>query len=129
MNVRLLRRIQKQILKEPRQFEMWGYFPLTLDTTEKIPNCGTAACIAGWSICLTEKINPAVARDKSNRWNVWRRAKKALGIKEMQANSLFYDDNWPDNFKDGFKNSNTARKKARIAAKRIDHFISTNGEE
>lgn len=36
---------------------------------------------------------------------------------------------WPIKFKTAYSNAKTARGRASVAAKRIDHFIKTNGQE
>ena len=76
--VNLLRKVQKQILLEPRQFDIQHWFTMFPKNVTRVPNCGTAACIAGWAIAFGEA-------ESRNRY------------KQM----------------------------ARIACKRIDHFINT----
>lgn len=123
MNVRLLRRIQKQILKEPRQFQMWDVFSDHADDFA-IPNCGTAACIAGWAITITSKTNPAKA---ANIINSYRKAGTELGLEEWQADMLFNFGRWPAQFQKTSREG--TRAFARQAVRRIDHFIKTKGAE
>jgi hypothetical protein len=128
MNVRLLRRIQRQILKEPKQFWMDAYFSSLMRW--EIPNCGTTACIAGWATALGKNKNPKQAwltgvdaRDY---------AEKKLKITSGEASNLFLTDAWPMKYRRSYaraiigKNPTTA---ASIAVKRIDHFIKTKGKE
>jgi hypothetical protein len=52
MNVRLLRRIQRQLLKEPDSYDQNAY----VDThTTDAGVCHTRACIAGWACLLSGK--------------------------------------------------------------------------
>lgn len=119
MNVRLLRRIQKQIAKEPKQFDMGFWFERKLPW--KIPNCGTAACIGGWAVALHNKVTPENAR-KCRRLE----PQEILELDYDQAGRLFYKQHWPDKFLENLK-SPTASAKQAVA--RIDHFIKTKGAE
>lgn len=122
MNVRLLRRIQKQILKEPRQFYQDAWF----ERAEGIPNCGTAACIAGWAIALSKKMTPAKAIGKFKDPSKFGR--RLLDLEKEQSEKLFYRENWPSKY-GRLYSSSSIKEKARTAVKRIDRFISTNGAE
>ena len=63
MNTRLLRKIQKHILAEPKRFDMtdWvmrGKPGSLLEAGEQeieVPKCGTVACIGGWACLLSGK--------------------------------------------------------------------------
>ena len=84
MNIRLLRRIQKQILKEPRQFHMEGLY--TNNLPWKIPNCGTAACIFGWGIALKAELSPL----QVDRSALWGAPEGLFGISSPAAERLMY---------------------------------------
>jgi len=114
INVRLLRRIQKQILKEPRQFIMSRYFA----HSQRIPNCNTAACIAGWAIALKEGITPKAA---ANSFVPYSDGQDALGLTINQAERLFLPANWPNRFL--LKPSHDPHQ----AVARIEAFIKSNG--
>jgi hypothetical protein len=153
--IRLLRRVQKRILKEPKQFEMSTGFILnghnagilfssTPDYIRhgEIPNCGTAACVAGWALTLgTGCKKPIQAARKFHEFrklkSVWgpieSRARRILSLSKEQSNRLFYADQWPVQFNrdrslTGFSRL-SKRKQAQLAVKRIDHFIKTDGAE
>jgi len=121
-NKRLLEKIKLQIIAEPKQFIMRDYF----ESSDSIPNCGTAACIAGWACTLTKFKNPSKASEalSDKFYNgerlVWVRAKKALGLTEAQATNLFLQLHWPAQFRGGNR-----RSLAERAVKRIDHFLKT----
>ena len=130
MNIELLEKVKEQILREPKQFVIHGWFAneLRKDATEifgipknvKIPNCGTAACIKGWAACI-------VANNKPNQIPSLSLASCNLCLTKLQEQILFLFKYWPSQFKK-IKSEGTIAF-ARQAARRIDHFIKTNGKE
>lgn len=139
MNIRLLRKIKRTILKRPDQFEMDAWFSeqLVLGHTEQCKpagGCGYAACIAGWAIVLSDKrsnkINVAKHYSELVHYNndIFERARKLLGLTCGQANFLFLEWRWPSDFKYPYRKSMSPLGRARIAAKMIDHFIKVKGE-
>ena len=53
MNTRLLRKVQKHILEEPRRLNMDIILDDRVSARDpKNPPCGTVGCIAGWAIVL-----------------------------------------------------------------------------
>lgn len=136
LNVRLLRKIQKHILEEPRRFLMsssvirattqqewsniirrWAY-----DASKSMPPCKTAACIAGWADIFTG--------GDGSHYLARERAAAAIGIDPGVCwgnHSLFSDKAWPEPFKSRYEASKTPAKRAKIAADRIEWLI-TNGE-
>lgn len=131
--INLLRRVKEQILLEPLQFQMEQIFTRYIfgvdADREKIPNCGTAACIAGWVHTLTHKLTPAEADDERGNSSVgepWNVACEKLGIHDTmgeEANSLFLLSSWPAKFRSPYKKAKTPRGQASVAARRIDAFI------
>jgi hypothetical protein len=125
LNVKLLRKIKKHILKEPRRFFMYDVIQTGQPRKEtytddrgkqvKFPSCGTAACIAGWACVLNQA--PVSMRE----------AEYLLGINGQEGTNLFLVDFWPQPFQDKFNNAKTGIVRAKIAAARIDHFIQTKG--
>lgn len=131
MNVELLEKVKRHILAKPKRL----YMPFVVVRKERHPRleinygksrgyaeCGTAACIAGWT-CLLSGIKP---EDVS----VFE-ASKLLGLNSGQASRLFYGPRGGEadkKFSDIWNGSGTA-KEARLAAARIDHFIKTQGAE
>lgn len=132
MNIKLLRRIQKKILAEPRQFQMARLFAETIyrksgKKSPSIPNCGTAACIAGWAVCFGKRKNPR-ACENGGAWlgdSVY--AREMIELTESQKERLFFSHNWPLKFQK-IEDAGTVAF-ARQAAKRIDFFIKTNGTD
>lgn len=136
LNVRLLRRIKRHILAEPKRFQMdasvlvaktqkeWMKEIVWANDASKIrPPCGTAACIAGWADVLTNGIP-----DDFELGGVRHRAATALGVDagiSWTSHPLFYARNWPEPFASKYSNAKRPSTRAKIAADRIDHLIKT----
>jgi hypothetical protein len=132
MNVKLLRKVKKHILEEPKRFIMgdWvvrkeapGHQVCDDDGNYRpFAKCGTAACIAGWTMLLS-KVDPSTVDSYSAA------ASELLGIGNTFHNPLFYTDDWPLEYEAAYKNAKTPAGRARVAARRIEHFIKTDGKE
>lgn len=134
MNTRLLRKVQRHILEEPKRYDQDRWLIRGDEATihlepNDVPACKTVGCIAGW-VCVLGKSIPKLA------YNSGIRAKKLLGLTTGQADRLFapilYADAnhcWPEKFETKYRKANTAKKRAKVAAARIDHFIKTKGAE
>lgn len=131
MNVKLLRKVKRHILAEPRRLEMNSWCELS----ETAP-CGTSACLAGWSGILSGLVrkNEGGYFDCEN-WSAI--GAKALGLTRDEANRLFRFreqvsakvKHWPIELSDEYNEAYTPRMRAEITAKRIDLFIRTKGKE
>jgi hypothetical protein len=126
MNVKLLRKVQKHILEEPRRFLMESLIEKgrpgavrNLDGIDRpLPDCGTAACIAGWVCVLAQ--TPQIDR---------RDAEAVLGISYKTGDKLFFIGGWPERFQIQWRATTDLLKRAQIGKRRIDHFIRTHGED
>jgi hypothetical protein len=132
LNVRLLRKIQRHILEEPKRFIMGdvivredpGVEILDDELIWKMPKCGTAACIAGWALLLSGK-----------RGSDMSKAAKLLGIEDPDTegydgdSALFYTSKWPAKFYNAWNVAKSNKARARVAVRRIEHFIKTKGKE
>ena len=122
---RLLRKVKRHILEEPKRFFMDGvvmYGPEGRDVNldgipSTFPQCGTAACIAGWACVLSGNIDPEDIQMAN--------AERLLGITSNQGNYLFLVDFWPEQFSQPYQESTDLAVRAKIAAERIDHFVKT----
>jgi hypothetical protein len=119
LNVKLLRRIQKHILEEPKRFWMGWWETSSIPDVNPAP-CGTTACIAGWALALSgERIadyNPGV------------RAARILGLSADGYNKLFFSYAWPEPFLSRYEraeDNRNAKAMAKAGADRIEHFIKT----
>lgn len=95
-----------------------------------VPNCGTAGCIAGWTLALalkktlreTDNILYAKAVDYADY--VPTKAARLLGLREADTNTLFLPDHWPNEIRRAYERTNPQTKaRARLIARRIDQFI------
>lgn len=130
LNVRLLRRVQKAILKHPWQFEMSWWFDNTLHlsrSTLEPKGCGTAACIAGWAVHLTSG-NKKLSQTRTLHGDAYD-AEDLLGLSCDQSCSLFNTGGWPSYFATAYRQATNPETRAKVAARRIEHFISTGGAE
>lgn len=136
MNVSLLRKVKKQILAEPRQVVMEGWFATRdgmphLYVPKKIPNCGTAGCIGGWAISIKRQENPAKAKlfAENEYFDEEYNAAKTLKLTEPQGKRLFFLAYWPYDFRCAYDSTQPQTKeRARVIAKRIDAFIKSKGK-
>lgn len=146
MNVKLLRKVKKHVMAKPSRLRMgnWisstnprfdrlvrvaaGYFDFSdwiegenndygEPSRQKIPDCGTVACIAGWTCALGTR---GRLMD-----GVRYTAQNLLGITSPQADALFYVQNWPTELKQRYIKAKTVRQRAKVAGDMIEHFIKT----
>ena len=114
LNVRLLRRIKRHLIAEPRRYEQSVYG----NTVEgkKAPACGTEGCIAGWAVFLSTP---------KSQWQTWieekyfrmkAKATELLGLDKSEANDLFSDAN---------QKYNRGKLGVRAACKKIDALIES----
>lgn len=132
----LLQKVADAIIAEPRQFVMTNWFverlsrdayrsnPRIYDIPRTIPNCGTAACIAGHVIAIANKMNPREASHSKSTLHVKHEAARALGIDNELASKLFFVENWGHNFRDAYEEATTVEARAKIAYERIMFFIA-----
>lgn len=152
MNKELLLKVKEQILREPKQFLMEDWFTNQdgLDHSYNgdrpdgdlikapyiIPNCGTAACIAGWALSLAVGTNPKDTSRHFSYYNESREASSRLDIDKETGKKLFFFSLWPrlelglleTDTDTTFTQNYTPEQRAEIAARRIDLFIESNGE-
>lgn len=135
MNTRLLREVQKAIVEHPAHFDM-GIFGHGLKADELFHEeppesaCGTAACIAGYTVALSAGRTP-------RHGSIATKAARLLGIAydgglsdfKDEGSRLFYVDEWPARFARRYQRASRNVTRARIASERIDHFIKTEGAE
>jgi hypothetical protein len=130
-NPRLLRRVQKHIAEEPNRLVMGRVIRLKVDLfgsnkfwgdnaqEVNFAKCGTAACMAGWTLALSGFDGKKI--QKLTTWDI--RARKLLGLTPDQATYLFYDGNWVGGFSERYKEAKTQKQRAKIAVEYIDYFI------
>src|SRR5271166_2137088 len=84
---------------------------------QKIPDCGTVGCIAGWCCILgTPGFDPM--RDIADRW----KAEKLLGI--TYSGRLFNVSDWPEAHREAYYNAKTQKQRAKLVAEEIEIFIT-----
>jgi hypothetical protein len=140
MNTKLLRRIERFLLREPRRFDMTeGVKPAdTIGSVLQTPPCGTVCCLAGAAYILHNNIEKTLCGDDKYWGDVRCNAIEALNITEKQADRLFLiktqhssdtDDYWPERYAEAYDKAKTPRQRVRVAIRRIEHFIKTKGKK
>lgn len=143
LNIPMLRRIQAHILEEPRRLNMstWGKCGLEpgdeIDrnyeqgiaggdfhclTPQSCPPCGTAGCLAGWTVML-EALDRGVRPYFGQCSMADVEAVRILGLDAKEAPKLFYPDNWDSDFWSEYKQATTPLELADITSRYIDWFI------
>jgi hypothetical protein len=136
--VKLLKRVKKYILEEPRRLEM-NITGCAVDPREdnSNPPCGTVGCIAGWACVLgkgLEKASPAIRAQRMT----WISGQELLHLSNEEAARLFTEPEasfyfdmmgWPQRFTKRYLDAVRPATRAKVTVERIDHFIKTHGEE
>ena len=134
MNKELLLKVAQDLVSQYERFDMGDYINTSEITRCKGRVCPTSFCIGGDGVLLNgnfkitgrgadRHIVPLV-KGKSGDW--LEAGMEAFGITIAQAERLFYDYNWPEDFRVRDYNTPFA---AAMGAARILHFINTNGRE
>lgn len=133
VNVKLLRRIKRHILEEPKRFDM-TFIRNPLDGLGKklIPECGTVCCIGGWAIKFSyPKATPDIETD-GRFWQVNGQGVGAgvatLLIGGREINRLLFDRRWPDELRLKYRVAKTSKQKAEAGAAAIDSYIKAKGD-
>jgi hypothetical protein len=132
MNVELLRKIENHILEEPKRLFMPAFvrrqeygdslFATNTLVAREYPECGTAACIAGWAVFLNENLKSL------NSPEIMFKACALLQITTDEGRRLFLPQEWPLQFKRGGTGDGEPET-AEVTVDRIEHFIKTGGRE
>lgn len=125
-NVKLFNRVCKAILKHHRQFNMDWWFMEENSAGRPAAGCGTAACLAGFTIAVDRKTK--TLREANKFLFPREKATEALQIDPWQANCLFYENNWPHKFWQRYNNAKVRKDTlgaARAAVARVKHFLKT----
>ena len=134
MNIKNLLKIKADILARPDLLFMslW-YLPSG--------GCGTAACLAGHAAAYQRSTETDLERRlncvASVCLRVFPEGKRFLGLTTAQAQRLFFmrehhfsiDRRWPLEFDEAYHRARSDKGRAKVAARRIDHFIKTKGKE
>jgi len=149
MNIPLLRSVQEAILKEPGRLEMSSWFSWRsqvgvshavqwddIHLKKDFTGCNTAACIAGHAISCqvvaghpNASFNDVINAAYDLSRNPERVARTLLDLEVDQATMLFNVGLWPLRFMEAYTATLDDKEKAKIAVKRIEFFIQTNGTD
>lgn len=131
MNVKLLRKVQKFLLDEPRRFDMCNWITNQAENMDvlKDPPCGTACCIAGAVYVIANKLQLDPEKEYPSSAEVNYFAISALGLGKVEADRLFLTPWWPEELYKKYDSARTPLQRAKVGVARIEHFIKTNGAE
>lgn len=127
INIRLLRKIQKFLLAEPRRFEMTSWISPADRTAEliEIPPCGTALCIAGAAYVIEKKLKLDYTRKGATEVRDF--AVKAIGLDPRDfGNGLFYTVDWKQKFQSAYYMAKTPLDRAKVGVAVIEDFIKSS---
>ena len=154
MNVELLRRVQKAILKEPKRVDMGQWIRTNLFGPKPgagFPECGTVGCIFGWAETLAKfkslRIQPGTIYKRAQgvreevchltHPEIASRGARLLDVTIDQAGGLFLGflannfrwGNWPEDLRDRLDEYEPGTEEyAQVVSDAIDRFIQ-NPEE
>jgi hypothetical protein len=127
-----LRRTSAAILEHADQFDMthWMSAPNVEDYSGAMiarealryrDHCGTAFCLAGWIVLTAPPHGVRPYKDSS----IPTAAREIANLTHNQSNRLFHTINWPLSFSQDYHDAETRLAKARVLARRVEHFIRT----
>lgn len=128
-NIALLRKVKAAILRYPDQFEMRGWFSDSLwikGNWREPGRCGTAACIGGWAVHIAKKLRKLSETENiliATEEYAGELAREVLRLNSHDSRALFLAAKWPLKFYFDYAKARTPKERAKVAAKRIDHFI------
>jgi len=117
---RLLRRIQKHILKEPHRLAMRSWAAPSQEV-----RCGTVGCIAGWAVMLTTPRVQKSVKVGMNNFNWAFLGRRALRIGDKRAHVLFHSEHWAGDYHERLNETRSQKDYANVTVERIEHFIQT----
>jgi hypothetical protein len=143
--VRLLRKVQKFLIEEPRRFNMrYGIVSVNEITDERIstileePPCGTMCCIAGaaYVVATNKSLNHTEVTFSEILDGVYEKANVDFTDYRLFG-KLFYIESqhgrvkgaWPKFYEDAYLTAKTPLERACVGVARIEHFIATDGRE
>lgn len=140
MNVRKIRQIGKDILKEPRCFNMAPFFAKIFSRRDAeqinhspraIPPCNTVCCFAGeWALRYAGASVGVPISDPPNLYILGEYISDAcerdLGLPNQR---LFHAEDWPERLRFGSFKAGTKRYAEHFVYKVLEDYIATNGWE
>lgn len=123
--------IKKAIIAHPDQFEMRDWFttelrfPMRWVEYQAAGGCGTAACIGGWAIHVAKKRKRLKTTAELVGDDARDDAAELLELSSEEVERVFFRGAWPVEFSEAYARARTPLQRARVAVKRINHFIKT----
>lgn len=118
MNIKLLNKVKKAILKEPRAFHMSSWHETWEEGDREDGWCGTSHCIGGWAQVLSGKKKGHVHSSESFAYY-----QELLQLPDL---NLLIHDLWPRPLHKRYENAVSEEDwdaAANVAAEAIDSYI------
>ena len=138
--VRLLRKVQKFLIAEPRSYDMKEGIVESefLKTILEQPPCGTACCIAGAAYVIDTGMELNHSRKGFSA--ISGRLQQKFFLDDLTFYKLVYigglhagikpgKNGWPKFYTDMYLAAKTPLERACVGVARIEHFIATDGQE
>ena len=125
--VKLLRRVRDHILADPRRYDQSTFIRTRSGSYRTYANtdwpaCGTAACIAGWTVILGKGVDG----NALYRMDVPGAAKRLLHLTVRQRLDLFHTTfGNKGHWSNLWCHAHSKDSKAKVAARRINYMIRT----
>jgi hypothetical protein len=134
LNVKLLNRIKKHLLEEPKRYYQGWWAERVNEMNFKgeqgPPACNTQACIAGWAVLLENPKNKwsNLIKKEDDTGYFFNKAQKLLGLSGAEADSLFSSGNqrnWYGKFgvKEAIRKIDLLIKDREKFVKKYDKYI------
>lgn len=135
MNKDKIRELAEHIVEHPNEFDMdyWAGGPAALDR-----HCGTVACLAGTACIIEGKtlrrsgLLTPITNEHGYTVSVPNLANDILDLTDDQGDRLWFLRHWPRMFAGDYENAVENRDwagAACVAARRLHHFVATDGKE
>lgn len=117
----LYNRVIEHILEEPKRIDMCDWVvPQSCVKGGRLPECGTVACFAGWTVAIANNWDYETLIQK--RFSISSMAEEALGITRQQAVTLF--GAWPSDWLDKLYQHGVGTKAyAQVVASFARHYL------
>ena len=134
--IRLLRKVQKFLIEEPKRFDMREGITPSAEAKSVLeqPPCGTACCIAGAMYVIDKGIKLNISY--VGYGEIENHIQNITSLKtDVQCGRLFYTNNswvsaaWPEFYANAYEAATTPLQRACVGVARIEHFIATDGRE
>ena len=132
LNIKLLRKVQRAILREPKRYAQQAYTKENLSIEDQSQYvCNTVGCIAGWAVAIDRGLLDNLGELSTIPISL--EAENLLGLRNYENYRLFHTRDWPNAFSFFLSRYQSEALRgphwlqALVAAIRIEVFIRSKG--